>query len=193
MIDILIATHNKNKLAEFRTLLDPLGYHVLGADDVDLPDIEETGTTFRENSAQKAIAAAEKTNLMTVADDSGFCVHALNNEPGLFSARYAKSNGGYTKTFEILFERLKNMQDWSAHFECCLCLAYPNKESLFFEGQVFGKITRQVDDSCGAFGYDPIFVPDGYEKTFGGMSAEIKNKISHRARALEKLVAYLKG
>ena len=192
MEKLVFATHNKNKLAEFRTLLAPLGYRVLGADDVNLPDIEETGTTFHENSMQKAMAAAKATGMMALADDSGLCVHALNNEPGLYSARYAVANGGFPKVFDVLFERLKDTTDWSAHFECCLCLVKEDKP-LFFEGQVQGHLTCDVDDSCGAFGYDPVFVPDGYDKTFGGMDSTVKNKISHRARALEKLMAYLKG
>ena len=191
MTDILIATHNKHKLSEFKTLLEPMGYHVLSADEVGLPDVEETGTTFRENSAQKAMTAAKFSNMMAIADDSGLCVHALNNEPGLYSARYAAANGGYPAVFNVLLGRLKD--DFSAHFECCLCLVQPGKGPLFFEGQVFGHLTNKVDSSCGAFGYDPIFVPDGYDKTFGGLPAEVKNKISHRARALEKLMAYLKG
>ena len=191
MTDILIATHNKHKLAEFKALLEPLGYRVLSADDVGLSDIEETGTTFRENSTLKAVAATKFANLMAIADDSGLCVHALNNEPGLFSARYAASNGGYPKVFDVLLGRLKD--DFSAHFECCLCLARPNEEPLFFEGQVFGHLTNTPDSSLSSFGYDPIFVPDGFEKTFGGLPSEVKNKISHRARALQKLVAYLKG
>ena len=164
---------------------------MLGASDVGLPDVEETGSTFRENSAQKATAAAKFSGMVAVADDSGLCVHAINNEPGLYSARYASANGGYPAVFDVLLGRLKD--DFSAHFECCLCLARPGEPPLFFEGQVFGRLTNKVDSSCSAFGYDPIFVPDGYDKTFGGLPSEIKNKISHRARALEKLVAYLKG
>ena len=191
MIDILVATHNKHKLTEFKALLEPMGYRVLGADDVGLPDVTETGTTFRENSAQKALAAAKFSNMMALADDSGLCVHALNNEPGLYSARYAAANGGYPAVFEVLLSRLTD--DFSAHFECCLCLVRPGEAPLFFEGQVFGHLTHQADSSHSAFGYDPIFIPDGYDKTFGGLPAEVKNKISHRAHALEKLVSYLKG
>ena len=191
MIDILIATHNPHKLKEFRTLLEPIGYHVIGADEVGLPDIEETGTTFRENSALKATHAAQFSNMLSLADDSGLCVHALNNEPGIFSARYAAQNGGYPKVFDVLLTRLTD--DFSAHFNCCLCLAKPGKEPLFFEGQVQGHLTQKADTSCSNFGFDPIFIPDGYDKTFGGLPPEVKNKISHRARALEKLVAYLKG
>ena len=121
MTDILIATHNKNKLKEFKVLLEPLGCHVLSADDVNLPDVEETGTTFRENSAQKALAAAAFANMVAIADDSGLCVHALNNEPGLYSARYAAANGGYPAVFEVLFNRLT---DVTAHLSVvCVWLA----------------------------------------------------------------------
>ena len=118
MTNILIATHNKHKLAEFKTLLEPMGYHIIGADEAGLPDIEETGTTFRENSALKAEAAAKFLGMVTIADDSGLCVHAINNEPGLYSARYAKENGGYPAVFKVLLDRLTD--DFSAHFECCL-------------------------------------------------------------------------
>ena len=191
MTKILIATHNKHKLAEFKILLDPLGYQVVGAEDVGLPDIEETGTTFQENSALKATAAAKFSGMMAIADDSGLCVHELGGEPGLYSARYAAASGGYPAVFDVLLGRIKN--DFSAHFECCLCLAKPNENPVFFEGQVYGHLTRDMDDSIEAFGYDPIFVPEGYDRPFGGLPSKVKNKISHRARALEKLVAYLKG
>ena len=190
MKDFLVATHNQHKLKEFRTLLEPLGFRVLSADDVGLPDIEETGTTFRENSALKARAAADFAQTCALADDSGLCVHALNNEPGLFSARYATANGGYPKVFDVLLSRLKD--DFSAHFECCLCLAKPNEEPLFFEGRVFGHLVKQPDTTFSSFGYDPIFMPDGYDKTFGGLPPEVKNKISHRGQALQLLIGYLK-
>ena len=192
---LLIATHNAHKLKEFREILEPLGYEVLGADDVNLSDTEETGQNFHENSYQKALHAVKETGIMSLADDSGLCIHALNDDPGLFSARYAQSNGGYPSVFNVLFERLKNQSDWSAHFNCCLCLLKPEnpEKPLYFEGQVYGHLTDQPDDSLEKFGYDPIFVPDGYDKPFGALSAEIKNGLSHRARALEKLVAYLKS
>lgn len=192
---LLIATHNHHKLEEFRTILEPIGYEVIGADDAHLPDCDETGTTFHENSFQKALHAVQKTGWMALADDSGLCIHALNNEPGIFSARYAQTNGGFPAVFDILFERLKNQQDWSAHFNCCLCLLKPENTSqpLYFEGQVYGHLTDKPDDSLEKFGYDPIFVPDGYDKPFGALPNNVKNQLSHRARALEKLAAYLKS
>lgn len=192
---LLVATHNTNKLKEFHEILLPLGYEVLGSDDVHLSDCEETGQTFRENSFQKALHAVQETGVMALADDSGFCIHALNDEPGLFSARYAAKNGGFPAVFNVLFERLKDESDWSAHFNCCLCLLKPQDldHPLYFEGQVYGHLTDRPDDSMDKFGYDPIFVPDGYDKPFGGLPADVKNKLSHRGRALEKLVAYLKS
>ena len=192
---ILVATHNAHQLKEFREILEPIGYRVLGADDVNLSDAEETGKTFQENSYQKALHAVKETGLTALADDSGLCIHALNDEPGIFSARYAKENGGYPAVFDVLFDRLKNQADWSAHFNCCLCLLTPQDldHPFYFEGQVHGHITNHPDDSLEKFGYDPIFVPDGYDKPFGALSAEIKNQLSHRARALEKLVLYLKS
>lgn len=191
MKDLLIATHNQNKLKEFKALLEPLGYHIIGADEINLPDIKETGTTFRENSALKAKAAAKFAKMCAIADDSGLCVHTINNEPGLYSARYAAMNGGYPKVFDVLLNRLSD--DFSAHFECCLCLVYPDQEPLFFEGRVFGHLVKQPDTTFSSFGYDPIFMPDGFDKTFGGLPSEIKNKISHRGRALAQLVDYLKN
>ena len=192
MKQLLIATHNKHKLQEFRLVLDPLGIEVLGADDVNIPDCNESGTTFQENSLQKALWGMEHTNLPTLADDSGLCIHALNDIPGVYSARFAAEHGGYPSTFQFLFNKLKNKADWTAHFCCCLCLTLPQKEPLFFMGKVNGHLTNKPDSSLSDFGYDPIFIPDGFDKPFGGLSAEIKKNLSHRGRALQELLAYLK-
>jgi XTP/dITP diphosphohydrolase len=191
---LLIATHNQHKLKEFREILAPLGYEILGADDVGLTDCEETGQTFHENSFQKAKHAVLQTGLPTLADDSGLCIHALDNQPGIFSARFAQENGGYPAVFNVIWQKLEPFSDWSAHFNCCLCLLKPEdiQNPLYFEGLVHGRITKDKDDSMDKFGYDPIFVPDGYDRPFGGLSKDVKNQLSHRARALEKLVAYLK-
>lgn len=192
---LLVATHNAHKLKEFREILGPLGYEILGSDDIGLSDPEETGQNFHENSYQKALHAVRETGLMSLADDSGLCIHVLNGEPGIFSARYAKQNGGFPTVFNVLFDRLKNQSDWSAHFNCCLCLLKPSdiNKPFYFEGQVYGHLTNKPDDSLEKFGYDPIFVPDGYDKPFGALPAEVKNQLSHRGRALEKLITYLKS
>ena len=190
MSKLLIATHNNHKLQEFRSFLEPLGIEIIGADDI--PDAPETGATFQENSLQKALWGQAHSSLPTLADDSGLCVHALNDAPGLYSARFADEHGGYPKAFQALFEKLKNTPDWTAHFCCCLCLALPQKDPLFFMGKVNGHLTTKLDTSISDFGYDPIFVPDGFDKPFGGLPTDIKKNLSHRGRALQELVAYLK-
>lgn len=192
MKKLLIATHNKHKLQEFRLVLKPLGIQIVGSDEMNISDIQETGTTFQENSLQKAMWGMKHSQLPTIADDSGLCIHALNDEPGIFSARFAKENGGYPKTFKVLFERLKDKKDWTAHFTCCLCLVLSQKEPQFFIGNVNGHLTTKPDFSLSDFGYDPIFVPDGFDKPFGALPAETKKNLSHRGRALELLIAYLK-
>ena len=159
---------------------------------MNISDIQETATTFQENSLQKAMWGMKHSQLPTIADDSGLCIHALNDEPGIFSARLAKENGGYPKTFKVLFERLKDKKDWTAHFTCCLCLVLSQKEPQFFIGNVNGHLTTKPDFSLSDFGYDPIFVPDGFDKPFGALPAETKKNLSHRGRALELLIAYLK-
>ena len=192
MQKILIATHNKHKLKEFELVLNPLGIEIVGADELNIPDASETGTTFQENSLQKARWGFEKSHLPTLADDSGLCIHALDDAPGIFSARFAQENGGYEKTFKVIFNKLKKTKDWSAHFTCCLCLLLPQKSPLFFEGKILGHLTDKPDFSCSKFGYDPIFIPEGFDTPFGGLSLEIKKNLSHRGRALSELVAYLK-
>ena len=192
MKKLLIATHNKHKLQEFRLVLEPLEIEVLSSDDVHIPDCDETGTTFQENSLQKALWNMKHAQLPTLADDSGLCIHALDDAPGIFSARFAQENGGYEKTFKVIFDKLKKTKDWSAHFTCCLCLLLPQKSPLFFEGKILGYLTDKPDFSCSKFGYDPIFIPEGFDTPFGGLSPEVKKNLSHRGRALSELVAYLK-
>lgn len=192
MSQLLIATHNKHKLKEFQLVLDPLGIHVVGMDEVHVPAFDENGTTFQENALQKAKWGMEQAGIPTLADDSGLCIHALNNEPGLYSARFAEENGGYPNAFQVLFQKLKGTSDWSAHFICCLCLSVPQKEPQFFTGTVMGHLTNIPDASVSDFGYDPIFVPDGFDKPFGALPQEIKKDLSHRGHALAQLISYLK-
>ena len=188
MPKLLIATHNKHKLHEFRLFLEPLGIEVVGAEDI--PESPETGTTFQENALQKALWAFNHTHLPALADDSGLCVHALNDRPGLYSARFAAGHGGYPGAFQALFQELEDKNDWSAHFCCCLCLVLPQDAPHFFMGTVAGRLVTQPDTSVSDFGYDPIFMPDGFDKTFGGLAKNIKQNLSHRARALQQLKSY---
>lgn len=186
--ELVIASHNKGKIAEFEKMLAPLGVKIYSADDLNLPDVEETGITFAENAILKAEALAKISGKPCLADDSGLCVDALGGRPGVYSARYAP-NRDFDKAIEMLVGELNESKsdDWSAHFSCVLALKRPNKEIELFEGRVDGKIIEHRRGENG-FGFDPVFVPDGYEKTFAEMSADDKKKISHRGRAVEKFM-----
>ena len=186
--ELVIASHNKGKIAEFEKMLAPLGVKIYSADDLNLPDVEETGITFAENAILKAEALAKISGKPCLADDSGLCVDALGGRPGVYSARYAP-NRDFDKAIVMLVNEIKESksEDWSAHFSCVLALKRPNKEIELFEGRVDGKIIEHRRGENG-FGFDPVFVPDGYEKTFAEMSADDKKKISHRGRAVEKFL-----
>lgn len=184
---IVFASHNQGKIKEARELLSKLNVDVLSADDMDLSDVEETGMTFEENATIKAIAASKASGLPAVADDSGLCIHALHDEPGIYSARYAKKMGGYDAAFEDVLKRLKNQDDKTAHFMCVLVLAFPNGTTKVFQGRVDGKIVPPKKGDNG-FGFDPIFMPDGYTQTFSQLSEAKKNLISHRGRAMKAFI-----
>lgn len=188
---LLLASHNQGKIAELSAMLAPYGVEVLSAKDMDLPDVEETGETFAENAALKAEALAEFSGLPCLADDSGLCVDALGGRPGVYSARYAADNDArINKLIDEL--RMQENPDWSAHFSCVLALKEPNRKVRFFEGQVDGKIIAEKRGNMG-FGFDPIFVPNGYETTFAEMSKEDKAAISHRGKALQKFIKEVFG
>ena len=194
---LVIATHNAGKLQEFRDLLEPFGLDVLSAAELELPEPEETGSTFVENAEIKAAAAARAAGLPALADDSGLCVDALDGDPGLYSARWA----GPDKDFAGAMARIEQLLDDKgaqsperrrAHFVAALVLAWPDGRRERVEGKVFGRIVHPPRGRQG-FGYDPLFQPDGHERTFGEMSAEEKHGIpgdgsealSHRARAFQ--------
>ena len=191
MEELIFASHNRGKIAEIKQMLAPLNIKVLSADEINLPDVEETGTTFEENAALKALTIAKLTKKPCLADDSGLCVNALGGRPGVYSARYAP-NRDFDKAMDKLLAELEKSgnADRSAYFACVLVFGYPDGTYQSFEGRVNGKITKQKQGS-GGFGFDPLFAPDGYEKTFAELGAEVKNKISHRGRALQKFVSYL--
>lgn len=182
---IVLATHNAGKVKEMQAILDPFGITVLSAGDLNLTEPEENGQTFIENAKIKALCAAKEANLPALGDDSGLCVHALNNRPGIYSARYNEpKKNGFMYAMEKLNEELGDASDRTAHFACALVIAWPNGETEEFEGRVTGTLQWPVKGTNG-FGYDPMFVPDGYDKSFAELPAEIKNKISHRANALK--------
>ena len=183
---LVLASHNQGKIDELSQILAPYGVKILSARDLKLPDVEETGETFAENAALKAEAISEYTGMPCLADDSGLCVDALDGRPGVYSARYAADNNArINKLIGELKESGK--ADWSAHFSCVLALKIPHQKTKFFEGRVDGKIIENRRGSEG-FGYDPVFVPDGYERTFAEMSKEEKAKISHRGKALLQFI-----
>ena len=184
---LVVASHNAGKVREIRELLTPFAANVISAAELGLPEPEETGTTFRENAELKARAAAAAAQLPALADDSGFAVDALGGAPGLYSARWA----GPTKDFAMAMRRveaeLKGKSDARAHFICALALAWPDGDCETFEGAVHGHVTFPPRGTKG-FGYDPIFIADGYCITFAEMEPAAKHAISHRAQAFRQLV-----
>lgn len=186
--ELVIASHNKGKIAEFEHMLEPYGVKVYSALELGLADVEETGTTFEENAKIKAVALSDACGKPCLADDSGLCVEALDGRPGVYSARYAP-NRNFDLAMDKLIGELKNANtdDWSAHFACVLALKEPGKNVKIFEGKIEGKI---IDEKRGqnGFGFDPVFVPEGYDRTFAEMSADEKKEISHRGRAVKKFL-----
>jgi len=192
MKEIIFASHNKGKIVEIKQILSPLGIRVLTADDMELPDVEETGVTFEENAVLKALTIAKLKKVPCLADDSGLCVDVLDGRPGVYSARYAP-NRDFNKAMEMLLKEIKETgkDDRKAHFSCVIVLGYEDGSYKAFEGRVDGTIAKEAKGN-GGFGFDPVFVPQGYDKTFAELGSEVKNKISHRGRALQKFEAFLK-
>lgn len=196
MKTLVFASNNAHKLEEIRAILgnkfDVKSLKDIGSN-VDIP---ETGTTFRENALQKARYVKEHFGFDCFADDSGLQVEALGGEPGVYSARYAVKNGRQVTVgnkddanMDVLLEKLAGEENRKACFRTCIALIYEG-ETHFFDGVVEGHIITEKRGD-GGFGYDPLFVPDGYEKTFAEMGNEVKNNISHRAKAVEKLAEFL--
>lgn len=197
MKTLVFASNNAHKLDEIRAILDGQ-YEVKSLKDIGCEvDIPETGSTFRENALQKAAYVKEHYGLDCFADDSGLQVEALGGEPGVYSARYAVKQG-YPATddrdddnMNVLLEKLADKENRRASFCTCVALIYGG-ETHFFEGSVEGCIIHEKRGKEG-FGYDPIFMPDGYDKTFAELGNEVKNGMSHRARAVAKLAQFLKA
>ena len=190
--EIILATNNKHKLKEVREILSPHKIVVYGLSDLNikLPEVEENGTTYFENALIKAKAVQAFTTMPIIADDSGLEITALNNEPGLHSARYAESLGGHDNAIKEILERLEGKKDRSARFVCDIVLLNTDEKPLLFEGIAKGKIAEQKMGE-GGFGYDPVFISDETGECFALMK-ENKNTVSHRAKALKKLLTYLK-
>ncbi len=188
---LVIASHNPGKVREIGELLAPFGIETVSAAALDLPEPDETGTTFIANAELKAMQAADLSGLPALADDSGLCVEALNGDPGIFSARWA----GETKDFSIAMQRVWDAIEakgpnagHGAHFICALALAWPDGHVEVFEGRVDGILCWPPRGDKG-FGYDPMFQPLGHTISFGEMEPEKKHAMSHRADAFAQLVA----
>ena len=180
---IILATHNPGKIAEIGDLLPAYGVDIASANDYDLPEPEETGATFTENALLKARAAAQATGLPAIADDSGLCVNALNGRPGIYSARWAGPEKDFDKAMRAVRDELNGADDWSASFFAVIALCWPNKICEIFEGHCEGRIVWPPRGAQG-FGYDPMFLPAGDERTFGEMGADEKHAVSHRGKAI---------
>ena len=196
---LCIATHNAGKLREFQELFEPYGLELVSAGELDLPEPEETGTTFAENARLKAHAAAQASGMLALSDDSGLCVDALNGDPGVYTADWA----GVPRDFNHAMKRVEDALQAAnatepsrrrASFNATLCLAHPDGRDVIYHGQCFGTLVWPPRGDRG-HGYDPVFMPDGYDITFGQMPPEMKHSwapgqqgLSHRARSFAKFV-----
>lgn len=190
---LLVATHNKGKLEEMAHLLEPFGVSVVGAGEMNLPEPDETEDSFVGNARIKAHAAAKATGLPALSDDSGLTIDALDGAPGVYTADWAETGNG--RDFAMAMTRAHDeiitsdaAQPWTAQFRCTLVLAWPDGHDEVFEGVAPGQITWPMRGKDG-FGYDPIFIPEGYDVTFAEMDRWEKNKMSHRGAAVAKFVA----
>ena len=195
MKEIVIASHNDGKVDEIRGLLKKYKFKIFSLKKFSHIEPKENGKTFIENSVIKAVSALKITGLPSISDDSGLCIPALNNDPGIYSARWA----GKGKNFDLaakkiekkLFEKYRNKQKiFKAFFCCALSIALPDGTIKSFEGKVFGTLQFPPKGENG-FGYDPIFIPKGYKKTFGEMKYSFKERISHRQKAFKKLKNFI--
>jgi len=188
---LVVATHNPGKARELAEILDNR-FELVTADELGLPEPDETETTFVGNALLKARAAADASGFVALADDSGLSVAALEGQPGIYSARWAGPGKDFTLAMRKVEERLEEAgaEDFSAWFTCALAVAWPNGPAVVVEGRVDGTLSFPPRGDRG-FGYDPIFTPVGHDRTFGEMAPEEKDGMSHRARAFAKLKAAL--
>ncbi len=189
---ILLATKNKGKIREMNSLFSGTGVEFVGIDILESPpEVVEDGKTYHDNALKKAMTFYKLTGLPTLAEDSGLEVAALGGAPGIYSARYAGDGADDKENNRKLLEELKKIksEDRTARFVSVLCLVIDGKPH-FFEGEVKGRILEEPEGTSG-FGYDPLFCPDGYEHSFAVLGEDVKNSISHRAKAIEKLKLFL--
>ena len=194
MIELVVATRNRHKTREIQNILGP-DFMVRDLADTEVPEIRENGTSFEENAKLKALAASRQLPGLVIADDSGLEVNALDGAPGIYSARYAGPNATEREKMDKLLRELVRVRATDdgrrARFRCVVALAQNGHLLGIFEGKIEGKINDTARGDSG-FGYDPIFVPDGFEQTFGELPEEVKNTISHRAKAISGVAEKLK-
>ncbi|PID26422.1 MAG: non-canonical purine NTP pyrophosphatase, RdgB/HAM1 family [Candidatus Cloacimonadota bacterium] len=189
---IILATHNRDKIREIKNKLAETDLEILSLDEIsDLPDVIEDGTTLEENSYKKAYEIFTHTNITTIADDTGLLVDALEGKPGVYSARYAGEGCSYDDNCNKLLEEMKNQDNRKASFETVITI-YNNRVNHQVKGVLSGEILRDKR-GVGGFGYDPVFIPKGYDKSLAEIPLSEKNLISHRAKALDKLMEVIKG
>jgi len=184
---IVLASHNKGKLVEFRALLAPTGIEIVSAAELGLAEPEETADSFEGNAAIKALAAAKATGMPVLSDDSGFCVSALDGRPGIYSARWAGPGGDMQVAMQRVHDEMGGSPDKQAAFVAVLCLAWPDGTTRFAEGRCEGTICWPPRGDHG-HGYDPMFVPQGDCRSFAELSSDEKNATSHRGRALARFL-----
>lgn len=189
MKEILIATANKHKIAEYQKMLEPYGYLIKSLSDFASLEIVEDGNSFSDNALIKARALYDLTKVRVIADDSGLEIKALNNEPGIYSARYLGVDTPYQQKNQIILEKLKGVKDRQARFVCAIALVDDGEEKVFI-GTFDGSIAYVAKGENG-FGYDPIFYVDEYHLTAAELADELKNRISHRGQALSQVLPYL--
>ena len=191
-MDIIFASTNKGKIREFREILKPYGINILSLEDIGFKgDIVEDGNTVLENAIIKAKTISKLYNKPAMSDDSGICVVALNNAPGIHSARYSP-NRDDKENNKLLLKNLGDNKNRRAFYECDIVIYLPNDKYYSFVGTCYGNIAYKEEGNLG-FGYDPLFIPDGYDISFGLIPAEEKNKISHRGKAIREMLKEIKN
>ncbi len=184
---IVIASHNQGKIHEFKTLLSKYKFNLLTSSDLNIKDVNETGKSFKENSIIKVKSIPNK--YIAISDDSGLCVNALNNKPGIYSSRFAENCGGWDHAMREIYDDVlkKKNTDFTANFFCCLTIRFEKKKIFSYQGKIKGSLVWPPKGGMG-FGYDPFFIPHGYKKTFAEMEHNQKILIDHRSIALKKLI-----
>ena len=193
-MELVVASNNTGKIREYRDILEPMGFQVFSQDEKQVHiEVEETGTTFEENAVLKAQAVYDRTGCCVISDDSGLSVDALNGDPGVHSARYAGMHGDDAANNKKLIRNMQGIpKPWTAKFVCAIALVLPGGKEWVVRGECPGVIIEEARGT-GGFGYDPHFLYEELNQTFAEISQEDKNRVSHRAMAMAKMLPILRG